>query len=172
MARFLLAICAVFFVSLPLWGEGESRVAPAAYRDCLLQKVQPAQSGLAASHLQQACRRKFAPDMEKTVEKSTTRSGGVQEMQPTEQENNGPVDDCLLNYLPTVHNDQSAQAMLQLCREQFGAPTLPTAADKRPSRLWRLLGIIPDKPQGERPDLTIDGEGFVPLVPWQAGQPR
>ncbi len=152
--------------------DEEQRVALTGYRDCLVNTVQPAQSAVASTYLQQACQRVFAPDQGGTQAKNGTQRLTVPEKQQTEKEINRPFDDCLLRYLPTVHNDQSAHAMVQLCREQFGPVAMEGSPGNKPSKILQLLGITPDRKNREHPDMTIEGDSFVPLVPWQSGQPH
>ncbi|MEO5341425.1 MAG: hypothetical protein H7837_13070 [Magnetococcus sp. MYC-9] len=150
----------------------EQGTARTLYRECLLNKVQPALSTVAATQLQQVCRRKFAPDGEVRPGRKGNLVAPLPEEPRMEQEQQERFDDCLLEYLPTVHNDQSANAMLHLCQEQFGAPGDTTTSARTPNKLLQWLGIRSDKPGRQPADLTLEGETFVPLVPWQGGQPH
>lgn len=177
--QLLSTLCALLFCILlspaaqsePLQND-EQRATLALYHDCVLKKVQPAESAVAASQLQQACQRTFAPNQEGRFAKNGTQRLNIQEMQQVEQEQNRLLDDCLLNYLPTVHNDQSANAMIQLCTEQFGSRTDVGPSKNRPNILLQLLGIPPKKPNNASSDLAMEDDSFVPLVPWQGGQAR
>ncbi|MBF0583825.1 MAG: hypothetical protein HQL80_06255 [Magnetococcales bacterium] len=156
----------------PILNDAEQRAALARYRDCVIHKVQPARSAVAASHLQQACQTIFAADKGGNAAKMGTRQLNMHEMQQEEQEKNRRFHECLLDYLPTVYNDQSAEAMVQLCREQFGTENDKPVSQARPDILLQLLGLRSDKRNKQPQELTIEGDTFVPLVPWQGGQPR
>lgn len=177
--RWATALCALLLTLLPSPSaqsepsqQEEQRATLALYHDCVLKKVQPAQSAVAASHLQQACQRTFAPDKGEIFEKNGTQRLNRQEMQRVEREENRLLDECLLNHLPTVHNDQSANAMVQLCTEQFGPGTHAEPSKNRPNILLQLLGIPPQKPGTGSPEWTMENDAFVPLVPWPGGQSR
>ncbi|MEO5363405.1 MAG: hypothetical protein H7838_07255 [Magnetococcus sp. DMHC-8] len=152
--------------------DAEQKNARSLYRDCVLDKVQPARSAVAATHLLQACQRRFVPEQGLSLDKAGAARPAGQGVRQPERENEGPFDECLLQQLPTVHNDQSAHAMVQLCREQFGSPGRSAPTDQRPGRIWQWLGIKPDQQKREQSDWTMEGDAFVPLVPWQAGQPH
>ncbi|MBF0461489.1 MAG: hypothetical protein HQL87_08840 [Magnetococcales bacterium] len=173
-------VCAVLLGSLlpvAAWSESPRADADkpaelALYRDCLVKKVQPAQSAVAAGYLQQACARTFVSPKGASPAKSGTQRPTMADTEQTSRAVTGPFDDCLFQYLPTVHNDQSANAMVELCKEQFGDGTDGAATVHKPNKILQLLGIGSQKPEQEHPDMTIEGDSFVPLVPWQGGQAR
>ncbi|MBF0184015.1 MAG: hypothetical protein HQM06_06470 [Magnetococcales bacterium] len=133
------------------WQESAEKAVQTRYRECLLQKVQPSPSALAAEKLHWACQRRYGSE----------RVPGDEEM---------AYEECLLGYLPQVQNDASAQVMLRLCEEQF-APRAKQEKQDGLGRAWRWLQGEKTAP-GMSVPLTIDGDRFEPLQPWQGGQGR
>ena len=175
---FRVLLCTYWLCLLPhtTWGEeiihydDEQQAALAAYKTCLLKHVQPAQSPVAASHLQQACQRQFAP-VTSAVAKNGMQDLSASDEQHRQRENYRLFDECLLHYLPTVHNDPSANALLQLCKEQFGG-VVDATVGQQPNKIMQLLGFGIQQPSHAQPNKILEGDAFVPLRPWQAGQSR
>ncbi|MEO5347465.1 MAG: hypothetical protein H7834_13970 [Magnetococcus sp. YQC-9] len=136
--------------------------ASEAYRDCLLERVKPAKSALAAQYLQQACARRF-PD---------ARSGTDLTVRPDAEDALLAYDHCLFKQLATVQNDQSAQWMEQFCHDQHHPGTRGQADGDKPVPILNLLNILVGSPQKKpvQDAPNIDGEQFVPLQPAPAGR--
>ena len=140
------------------------------YRACLMKNVKPAQSGVAAAHLQRACQRKFSQKDKLSRPKKTANRAVVYDLNKTDNMDDIPFYDCLLEYLPSVKNDQTARVMHQLCRDQFHpVPDFPPP-HKKQNKLLQFLGLGKKRSKDESSHLTIDGDSFAPLVPWQPGR--
>ncbi|MBF0161046.1 MAG: hypothetical protein HQL88_02050 [Magnetococcales bacterium] len=148
--------------------EDEQQTARTLYQTCLLKHVQPAQSQIAAAWLQQACQRQFAPE---PVTAATGSLSGVNTQQ-NQRDEHKTLDECLLHHLPTVQNDTSASTLVQMCKEHSGHTGNETENRVKPSALLHLLGIDDRKPRAEQSQQSLEGDVFVPLRPWQAGQSR
>ncbi|GAB0058635.1 hypothetical protein SIID45300_02988 [Candidatus Magnetaquicoccaceae bacterium FCR-1] len=148
-------------VVLSLVWTGTLRAASSeGYRNCLLEQVKPAQSALAAQYLQQACARRFPearPDKDLAI-------------RPDAEDSLLAYDHCLFKQLAAVQNDQSAQWMEQFCHDQHHPGTIK--AGGKPVPMLNLLNILVGAPtkQSTQDAPHIDGDGFVPLQPAQAGR--
>ncbi|MBF0262309.1 MAG: hypothetical protein HQL97_10810 [Magnetococcales bacterium] len=143
-----------------LWSGVALAASSEGYRNCLLERVKPAQSALAAQYLQQACARRFPdprPDKDLAI-------------RPDAEDALLAYDDCLFKQLAAVQNDQSAQWMEQFCHDQHHPGT--TNAGSKPVPMLNLLNILVGTPEKRATQEApkIDGDGFVPLQPAQAGR--
>ena len=166
---FLRNICGLLcllVISLPVL----ARSTNPAYHTCLVDYVKPAKSGVAATALQQACHTLFPPEAADSLAIHKTNAERVYDIHPTDDLNYTPFYTCLMNYLPAVNNDQSANVMIQLCRDQFFPVSETLPQEKKPHTILQLLGIGKTSPQGDSPPLLIDGDSFEPLAPRHAGQ--
>ncbi|MBF0417417.1 MAG: hypothetical protein HQL86_04125 [Magnetococcales bacterium] len=152
----LIALTLPLVCAGPVWAAAASE----GYQNCLLQQVKPAQSALAAQFLQQACARRFP---EAQADKDLT-------IRPDSEDTLLAYDQCLFKQLAAVQNDQSAQWMEQFCHDQHHPGT--TTAGKKPVPMINLLNILVGTPQKSaiQGAPNIDGDGFAPLQPAQAGR--
>ena len=162
----IVVLCALSVVPLPVLAQSTKP----AYHACLVNYVKPTKSGVAATALQQACRTLFPPESADTMATLKANAEGVYDIHPADDIDDRPFYTCLMNYLPAVHNDQSANVMIQLCREQFFPVSETLPPQKKPNIILQLLGIEKTSTQGDSPSLLIDGDSFKPLAPQHGGQ--
>lgn len=164
----LLALCPALSDAANALGGMSDAIKPS--HACILRYVKPAKSGVAATHLQQACHFLFPPDPPPLQTQQGAHRTAIHDFQPTNDPFLVPFYRCLLESLPPVHNDQSATAMHQLCKAQYHPTSDASPPDTRRHPILQFLGIGTQKPPQESPRMGINGTTFVPLVPWQGGQ--
>lgn len=149
---------------------GWSAPVETSYQGCLMRHVKPAKSELAAFHLQQACKRHYVSTP--AIGKRDLQPSRIQEIRQDKDDDFSLYDDCLLQHLPDVKNDQSAKWMVQLCQDQFYPVNAPTSATATQGGILEILRRIDGSPP--QPNLSsaplIDGDTFVPLAPAKAGR--
>ncbi|MEO5333633.1 MAG: hypothetical protein H7839_16595, partial [Magnetococcus sp. YQC-5] len=158
-------------VLLMTWAEvGWSAPAVTSYQDCLLRHVKPAKSELAAFHLQQACKRHYAAAH--ATGNQNVQPSSIQEIRQDKDDDFSLYDNCLLQHLPDVKNDQSAKWMIQFCQDQFYPVNAPTSATATQGGMLEILRRIDGSHPQPNPTSAplIDGETFVPLTPAKAGR--
>lgn len=155
----------------PLANPLDSPKPDRQYHACLVRYVKPARSPLAAKHLSGACRKRYATTERLPQTRPKTGDAPVYDFMPDDMGDDWAYHTCLMRYLPSVTNDHSAAAMVQLCTDQHSPVTDATPSIQEKHRnILDFFGLNP--PQKETPDLTIDGGRFIPLRPWQGGQRR
>ena len=171
----------VFILPSSLLSEPSSHGFEAAYvlkryHACIIKNVKSAQSGVAATYLKKACQHQFPSEKFSERAKNKPNQAGVYNLQKREDSDYDAFYNCLLTYLPTVRNDQSANALHQLCKDQFYPVTERSKQDETfplgANKILQFLGIGQKSPKDSPPHQTIDGDRFVPLTPWQTGNPR
>ena len=141
------------------------------YHACIIQYVQSARSGVAASHLQKACQHRYAnKDGYAAAVKHKAYDAGVYDLQQSDAVDFVVFYDCLFNHLPKVTNDHSAGAMYQLCKDQYYPTSALTKPQKKKNIILQFLGIGHKKSQNNATDMSMDGDAFVPLNPWTGGR--